>query len=328
MSNDKVKLLSMPFAFEEVEAKVQVTSKDASKGLRGMVVFYLKSRAIQNRLDEVIGHLNWKNQYVDWKEVEAKDPKDKSVKIQKSQLCGISIYNEERQEWVDKFDGAECSDIEPIKGGLSDSFKRAACMWGIGRYLYEMEGIWVDVEQRGNTSIIKDNQKGILKNAYDTAVKKIIDARKNPGASQPVPNGNAGGSPPTHTQPANNQPKQQRSATAAQQNQSSTPPPPAPQNASVKQPPPVQPASKSEPKPPNNALPTHAFKIHSMKSAGKESQLVELCSPEGELTPAYVRASEQGIAVGVHLQNVRLEERSGSYGKYNLLTGYEIAAAA
>lgn len=43
-------------------------------------------------------------------------------------------------------DGAENTDIEPVKGGLSDAYKRAAVKWGIGRYLYDMEAAWVDVD--------------------------------------------------------------------------------------------------------------------------------------------------------------------------------------
>ena len=49
--------------------------------------------------------------------------------------------------FITKWDGAEDSDIEPVKGGLSDSMKRAAVQWGIGRYLYSMGALWVDVEQ-------------------------------------------------------------------------------------------------------------------------------------------------------------------------------------
>jgi len=316
MNSDKIKLLSMPFLFEEVEAKVQITSKDASKGLRGMVVFYLDSRTIQKRLDEVLGHLNWKNQYVEWKEVEVKDPRDKSVKTQKSQLCGIAIYNEERKEWVPKYDGAECSDIEPIKGGLSDSFKRAACMWGIGRYLYEMEGIWVGVEQRGNSCFVQDNQKGILKAAYDDAVKRIMNAGTNQGESQQATKSNATGAEPAviNNQSANNPANQQQSATVAQQ------------NATVKTP--ASQASKDETKSTDNDIPIHDFKIHSMKPAGKASQLLELCNPDGKITPAYVRSDEKGIATGAYLRNVKLEEKSNEWGIYNLLTGYEVASVA
>ena len=38
--------------------------------------------------------------------------------------------------WISKSDGADDSNIEGAKGGLSDAFKRAAVKFGIGRYLY------------------------------------------------------------------------------------------------------------------------------------------------------------------------------------------------
>ena len=37
---------------------------------------------------------------------------------------------------ITKSDGADDSNIEGAKGGISDSLKRAAVQWGIGRYLY------------------------------------------------------------------------------------------------------------------------------------------------------------------------------------------------
>ena len=122
-----IKRLREPFSSKDVEWKIQVTTQDKA---RGMAVAYLDARAVQKRLDDIVGPFNWKNVYSLWHD--------------NSQICGISIFNAERNEWVTKFDGAENSDIEPIKGGLSDSFKRAATAWGIGRYLYEMDGIWVD----------------------------------------------------------------------------------------------------------------------------------------------------------------------------------------
>lgn len=120
-----IKRLREPFGFKDVEWKIQVTTQDKSKG---MAVAYLDARAIQNRLDEVVGAFNWRNTFVPWQN--------------NSQICGISLYDDERNDWVVKYDGAENTDIEPIKGGLSDSFKRAACIWGIGRYLYELTGLW------------------------------------------------------------------------------------------------------------------------------------------------------------------------------------------
>ena len=136
-----IRRLREPFNGREIEWKIQVTSQDKQ---RGMAVAYMDARAVQKRLDETVGPFNWKNVYSLWHD--------------NSQICGISIFYDERKEWVTKFDGAENSDFEPIKGGLSDSFKRAASVWGIGRYLYEMEGIWVEIEARGKSFLIKQNE--------------------------------------------------------------------------------------------------------------------------------------------------------------------------
>ena len=36
--------------------------------------------------------------------------------------------------------------IEAEKGQASDSFKRSAVLWGIGRYLYYLPNTWVDID--------------------------------------------------------------------------------------------------------------------------------------------------------------------------------------
>jgi len=295
MNTNIISRLAEPFPFEMVEAKLQVTIAEKSIG---MVVFYLDSRTIQNRLDEVLGHFNWKNQYTVWHDIEGKDAK----KMQKSQLCGIAIHNSERNEWVAKFDGAECSDIEPLKGGLSDSFKRAACMWGIGRYLYAMEGIWVDIEPKGNKGYqIKANQQGKLKAAYDAAVKKIFGTTTV--QQQPV-----------SSQPTSGQQPQQPAQPAAQNTS------PAPQQR-----PPTQ-APNNEQKPHGNVIPIGGYKIQDVKASGGGSQLLKLCNSEGEITSAYVKPGEMGIAVGVLLENVKITTKDGTHGKYNLVDSYDIAA--
>lgn len=101
-----------------------------------------------NRLDQIFGPGKWKNDYRPWG--------DKGV------LCGISAKID--GEWITKWDGAEETNIEAVKGGLSGSMKRAAVQWGIGRYLYNMDEVWVNVtEQRSNrnSNYIKDKNSGI-----------------------------------------------------------------------------------------------------------------------------------------------------------------------
>ncbi|TCL40029.1 Rad52/22 family double-strand break repair protein [Anaerospora hongkongensis] len=133
MQDDIKKKLQEPFLPSEVEWRVGATTADK---LKGIALAYVTNRAIQTRLDEVFGPFGWKNEYREWKA--------------NSQLCGISILH--NGEWITKWDGANDSATEATKGGLSDSMKRAAVQWGIGRYLYELENEWVPIEPYGKNS--------------------------------------------------------------------------------------------------------------------------------------------------------------------------------
>lgn len=124
--------LQEPFSPTEIEWRVGATTGDKSKGI---ALAYVTNRAIQSRLDEVFGPFGWKNEYKEWKN--------------NSQLCGISVFY--NGEWITKWDGADDSETEAIKGGLSDSMKRAAVQWGIGRYLYNLENEWVPLELAGKS---------------------------------------------------------------------------------------------------------------------------------------------------------------------------------
>lgn len=168
------KALAEPFAPEDLEWRLQHTFEDEGE-MRGIAVPYVTNRAIQNRLDNVIGPENWYNDYKPWHGTGKKD----------AQICGISIYFEDRG-FVTKWDGAEDSDIEPIKGGLSDSMKRAAVQWGIGRVLYNMDAVFVNVEKRGKSWYIKKGEKTKLNKAYLDMLKRL-DLTPPSKESQPKP---------------------------------------------------------------------------------------------------------------------------------------------
>ena len=150
--------LAMPFAPEDLEWRLQkvVEAKEL-----GIAVPYVTNRAIMGRLDDVVGPENWYNDFKPWHGAGGKE----------AQLCGISIrYGD---GFITKWDGAEDSDIEPVKGGLSDSMKRAAVQWGIGRVLYNMDVVFVDVEKRGKTWCIKKDQQERLDYAYLKMLGKL-----------------------------------------------------------------------------------------------------------------------------------------------------------
>lgn len=134
--------LQAPFAAEEIEWRVGKTNGDKTKG---MALAYVTNRAIQNRLDDIFGPFGWQNKFIEWGD--------------KAQLCGISVKDPDTGEWITKWDGAEDTDFEATKGGLSDSMKRAAYQWGIGRYLYKLDAVWVPVKQVGKSYIIEPGKE-------------------------------------------------------------------------------------------------------------------------------------------------------------------------
>ena len=117
----------------DIEWRLQQCGKGSNGKIWGMALAYVTNRAIMNRLDEVCGPENWKNEF--------KAAPDGGI------LCGLSIKVD--GEWVTKWDGAENTDIEAVKGGLSGAMKRAAVQWGIGRYLYKLEESWINANENG-----------------------------------------------------------------------------------------------------------------------------------------------------------------------------------
>lgn len=125
--------LEAPFNISDIKWRVSRKSKDSKKGC---VIAYVSNRAIQKRLDDVFGTNGWKNEFKEWGT--------------KGVLCGISFRDNDTGEWITKWDGADNTNIEPTKGGISNSMKRSAGELGIGRYLYMLKETWVDIDEYGN----------------------------------------------------------------------------------------------------------------------------------------------------------------------------------
>lgn len=138
MSEIDLSKLAAPFPGKSISWRVGSTTKDKSKG---MALAYIDARDVQDRLDAVCGPQNWMNRYP--------HANGKTV-------CEIGIRI--NGEWVWKADGAGDSDVEAEKGALSDAFKRAAVRWGVGRYLYDLDSPWVELEQRGSTHVIAKHE--------------------------------------------------------------------------------------------------------------------------------------------------------------------------
>lgn len=131
--------LAAPFPAQELEWRVQ---QARAQGDRVWVVVlpYVTSRAVQQRLDDVVGPDRWQVRY---------RPLPTG-----GMLCGIAILTADG--WLTKWDGcgASGSSISPgatadVRGVLTTAMRRAAVQWGIGRYLYRLPQCFARVHERG-----------------------------------------------------------------------------------------------------------------------------------------------------------------------------------
>ena len=83
---------------------------------RTTVVAYVDARAVQDRLDAVLGPLGWA---FDWQPVHVSDAGDVTIAKGTLTIDGVS-----------KSDVGTASTYEPSKGAVSDALKRSAVLWG------------------------------------------------------------------------------------------------------------------------------------------------------------------------------------------------------
>jgi hypothetical protein len=128
--------LHRPFDPDKVSWRVGSTTKDKK---RGLALAYLDARDVMERLDEVCGPENWQS--------DCYDAGDGRLACK----LGIRING----EWVWKCAGAGgrdasdkgLSENDVSKASFSDALKRAAVLWGIGRYLYDLQTPWVNLDE-------------------------------------------------------------------------------------------------------------------------------------------------------------------------------------
>lgn len=118
------RLLADPFEAHDIEWRAQQSGVSGSSKPWVMVIPYITNRAIQQRLDDVVGIDGWKNEF-------------KEATSGKGYLCGLSIRFGDN--WITKWDGSEYTQVEALKGALSGAMKRTAVQFGIGRYLYSLD---------------------------------------------------------------------------------------------------------------------------------------------------------------------------------------------
>lgn len=141
--------------------KDEIDVRVAACSIKGVtLLLYKDARVDQRILDEAFGAMNWQRSH---------------QLIGDRLYCTVSVWDEDKKQWVSKQDVGTESNTEAEKGQASDSFKRACFNWGIGRELYSAPFIWVSADKVN----LKENNKGKYA-CYDKfAVQRIEYNDKN-----------------------------------------------------------------------------------------------------------------------------------------------------
>jgi hypothetical protein len=132
MSTDpKTVTAALAAAFDPSEVKFK---PGAVSGNRALALAYVDARAIQDRLDEVLGVDGWQDDY--------------ECLADGSVVCRLRCRI--GGEWLTKVDVGSPSEQpdggDRLKAAFSDALKRAAVKFGVGRYLYRLPAAWVDYD--------------------------------------------------------------------------------------------------------------------------------------------------------------------------------------
>ena len=95
---------------EELEIRVQQAKNGKTK-----LLTYVDSRSAVLLLNETVGAFGWQS---DFKEVNGLT------------ICCMSIWDNEKQQWITKSDTGAESNLEANKGLISDAYKRCLARWG------------------------------------------------------------------------------------------------------------------------------------------------------------------------------------------------------
>ena len=105
---------------DDIEVRIQSTNSGGAR-----LLLYKNARVDMSILDETFGAMNWQRTHT-----------------RDNTNCIVSVWDDDKKQWISKEDTGTDSNMEAQKGRASDSFKRACFNWGIGRELYTAPDIF------------------------------------------------------------------------------------------------------------------------------------------------------------------------------------------
>ena len=156
-------ILKRPFPPSAISWRAGATNakKNGGKPNKCIALAYIDARDVMERLDYVFG-TDWECTY---------------SHADKKTICNITITLPDGKK-ITRANGAGDSDIEAEKGAISDAFKRAAVMFGIGRYLYQLPNVWVELDEYKHIKNIPELPKWATPDGWHLVIEKRKAAKQ------------------------------------------------------------------------------------------------------------------------------------------------------
>jgi hypothetical protein len=146
-----ISALETPFDPAHIKWRVTNTVTTGSRNgplLRGQVLAYADPRAYTDRLNAVFGPAGWTRDYrvqvVQNFERKERGATERTITAKIVVTCKLTIHGFGAhtglgEEWADNENAGTAAEAQ--------AFKRACSCFGLGRYLYDLEGQWMDLDE-------------------------------------------------------------------------------------------------------------------------------------------------------------------------------------
>ena len=182
-----VAALEVPFDPAQIEWRVMNTTKN-QQPMRGQVVPYADQRAYTDRLNTLFTPGGWTRKYTIHTSANFERSKDQKIAAKVLVTCELTIFglgshSATGEEWADNDNAGTAAEAQ--------AFKRACSCFGLGRYLYDFEGIWVDLDERKRPRSFPQLPNWAIPERWAQGLRPNVSSKSN-GASNGVKARNRG----------------------------------------------------------------------------------------------------------------------------------------
>ena len=164
--------LEVPFDPRVIEWRVTNTTKAGN--LRGHVMPYADQRAYTDRLNQLFSPAGWTRKYRIYTSANFERSRDQKNIAKVFVTCELSIsgfgaHSATGEEWADDDNAGTAAEAQ--------AFKRSCSCFGLGRYLYYFEGIWVDLDDRKRPKTVPQLPQWATPDGWRSGLRPRSDSR-------------------------------------------------------------------------------------------------------------------------------------------------------